>query len=147
MENENCKIEELSILNSRFLILNSRRGFTLLEVLVALAVLGIAITVVLQLFSADMRAISASQDYFSAATRAEVKMRDVLNEDKLTEKSFSETSADGYRTDVSVTQTLTKRTENLQLVLMNISVTVYWTKGLKEKSLTLNTMKTIQKEI
>ncbi len=126
---------------------NSSAGFTLLEILVALAVLGIAITVVLQLFSADMRAISASRDYFSASAKAEAKMRDILDMDKLGEGSFSETSPDGYRTDVSITQTLKKRTDNLQVVLLNISVTVYWTKGLKEKSLTLNTMKAVEKEI
>ncbi|HWR59010.1 MAG TPA: prepilin-type N-terminal cleavage/methylation domain-containing protein [Thermodesulfovibrionales bacterium] len=122
-------------------------GFTLLEVLVALAVLGIAVTMVLQLFSADMRAISASGDYVSAVARAESKMREVLADDALSEKSSGETARDGYRTSVSVTQTLRDRTENLQVILLNVSVTVYWTRGSKEKSLTLNTMKTVNKQI
>jgi len=39
----------------RYKSLAHRRGFTLLEVLVALAVLGIAVTVVFQLFSAISR--------------------------------------------------------------------------------------------
>ncbi len=126
---------------------NSVGGFTLLEVLVAVAVLGIAVTMALQLFSADMKAISASGDYVSAATKAEIKMREILDDDTLSEKSVSEATADGYRTDVSVTQILKDRTENLQVVLLNISVTVYWTKGLKDKSLTLNTTKAVYKQI
>ncbi len=126
---------------------SAERGFTLLEVLVAVAILGIAITVVLQLFSMGSKAISASGNYVSAVTKAEAKMREVLDDDTLSEKSSSEITQDGYRTDVSVTQTLKERTDNLQLVLMNISVTVYWSQGIKEKSLTLNTMKTVYKQI
>ncbi len=42
--------------------LNKTAGFTLLEVLVALALLGVGVVVVLQLFSANLRSISASED-------------------------------------------------------------------------------------
>ena len=122
-------------------------GFTLLEVLVAVALLGIAITVVLQLFSAGLRAISTSEDYVSAAAKAGAKMREVLDDDKLSEKSFSETTNDGYRIDVSVTGALKDRTESLQVMLLDISLTIHWTKGTKERSLTLRTMKVVNKQI
>jgi len=72
------------------------KGFTLLEVLVALAILGIAITVVLQLFSANLRSIAASEDYISAVTTAEARLRDILDDEELSEKSWSETTSDGY---------------------------------------------------
>lgn len=121
-------------------------GFTLLEVLVAVALLGIAITVILQLFSADMRAISASGDYVSAIARGEAKMREILDDDNLSAKSLTEVSPEGYRTYVSVTETLKDRTENLQVVLLNVSVTVYWTIGEKERSVTLSTIKTAYKQ-
>ncbi len=126
---------------------SGKDGFTLLEVLVALAVLGIAITVVLQLFSADMRAISASADYVSAVMKAESKIREVMDDDKLTETSASEATGDGYRTNVAVIQVMKDRTENLQMILLSVSVTVYWTRGYTEKSVTLYTMKTVAKEI
>ena len=90
-----------------------REGFTLLEILVALALLGIAITVILQLFSANLRALSVSGDYVSAALRAEVKMRDILEDTDLTEKSWSEVTDEGYRFDASVTEMLKERTDNL----------------------------------
>jgi len=136
------------IFNFEFLILNPRRGgFTLLEVLVAIAILGIAVTVVLQLFSANLRAISVSGDYVSATTKAEAKMREILSDDKLSEKSSSETTDDGYRIDVSITDALKERTDNLQVRLLEIDLTVHWTRGTKEKSLTLKTMKVVNKEI
>jgi prepilin-type N-terminal cleavage/methylation domain-containing protein len=122
-------------------------GFTLLEVLVAIAILGIAVTVVLQLFSANLRAISVSGDYVSAVTKAEAKMREILSDDKLSDKSLSETTDDGYRIDVSITDAVKDRTENLQVRLLEINLTVHWTRGTKDKSITFRTMKVVEKEI
>lgn len=124
-----------------------QNGFTLLEVLVAMAILAIAVTVVFQLFSANLRSIAASGDYVKAAVRAELKMREILNDDKLTEKSFSEATDDGYRMDVSITDAVKERTENLHVRLLQIDLTVRWIKGSKERALTLRTMKVIKKEI
>jgi prepilin-type N-terminal cleavage/methylation domain-containing protein len=123
------------------------RGFTLLEVLVATAILGIAVTVVLQLFSANLRAISVSEDYVSAATKAGAKMREILSDDDLSEKSFSEITDDGYRMDVSITDALKERTENLQVKLLEINLTIHWVRGTKESALTLKTLKVVEKEI
>src|SRR4030042_4140210 len=114
--------------------LDSRRGgFTLLEVLVAIAILGIAVTVVLQLFSANLRAISVSGDYISAATKAEAKMREILSDDELSERSFNEVTDDGYRMDVSITDALRERTENLYVRLLEINLTIHWVRGTKER--------------
>ncbi len=134
-------------MNSKFLVLNSRTGFTLLEILVAVAILGIAVTVVLQLFSADLRAIAASDDYVTALTMAEAKMREVLDSDSLSEGSQSEATGDGYRVDVSVSSASGDRTENLQVMLLDVSVTLRWTKGAREKSLTLRTLKAVKKQV
>jgi len=125
----------------------SRRGFTLIEVLVATSIMGIAIAVILQLFSANLRNISDSSDYVAAATRAEVKMMEVLDNHSLLEKSYSEITNDGYRMDIAITETLKERTENLQVRLFEIALTVRWTKGTKEKSMTLRSMKVVRKEI
>jgi len=126
----------------------NRKGFTLLEVLVATAILGMAIAVILQLFSANLRAISLSGDYVSASMKAEAKMKEILNSDeKIVEKSYSETTNDGYRFDVSITEVLKERTETLQVKLLGIDLTIRWLKGSKERSLTLSTMKVVKKEI
>ena len=121
------------------------RGFTLLEVLVSLSVVAIAVTVVLQLFSADLRAIAASEDYASAVVKAETKMREVLDNDDLGETSWSEATPDGYRMDVSVAEVLKEKTNNLQVRLLEVGLTTRWFKGTKEKILTLRTMKVVNK--
>jgi prepilin-type N-terminal cleavage/methylation domain-containing protein len=121
------------------------RGFTLLEVLVSLSIVAIAVTVVLQLFSADLRAIAASEDYASAVVKAETKMREVLDNDDLAETSWSEATPDGYRMDVSIADVLKEKTNNLQVRLLEIGLTTRWFKGTKEKTLTLRTMKVINK--
>jgi len=126
---------------------SQKEGFTLLEVLLALAILGVAITIILQLFSANLRALSASEDYVSAVTKAEAKMREILDNDNLSEKSWSETTDEGYRFDTSITEALKDRTENLHVRLLEVDLTIYWTKGAKNKSLTLKTMKVVNKQI
>jgi prepilin-type N-terminal cleavage/methylation domain-containing protein len=127
------------------IILRSRLGFTLLEVLVSLSIVAIAVTVVLQLFSADLRAIAASDDYASAVLKAEVKMREVLDNEDLTETSWSEATPDGYRMDVSVSEVLKEKTNNLQVRLLEVSLTTRWFKGTKEKMLALRTIKIVSK--
>lgn len=124
-----------------------QNGFTLLEVLVATAILGIAVAVVLQLFSANLRAISDSGDYVIAVTRAEMKMREILANDNLSENAYSETTNDGYRMDIAIAETLNDRTENLQARLLEIVLTIHWTKGTKERAYTLRTMKVVKKPI
>jgi len=42
---------------------------------------------------------------------------------------------------------LKDRTDNLQVKLLQIDLTLRWVKGAKEKSLTLSTMKIMKKEI
>ena len=124
-----------------------RAGFTLLEVLVATAILGIAVAVILQLFSSNLRALSVSEDFVHASIKAAAKMREILDNDKPSETSFSETSDDGYRTDVSIKNTLKERTENIDMTLFQIDVTVHWTKGTKERSFTVRTLKAVKKQI
>jgi type II secretion system protein I len=124
-----------------------RAGFTLLEVLVATALLGIAVAVVLQLFSSNLRALSVSEDFVLASIKAEAKMREILDNDKPSETSFSETTDDGYRVDVWVKDTLKERTENIDIALFQIDVTVRWIKGTKERSFTLRSLKAVKKQI
>lgn len=138
---------ESFIFNFDFLIINSHKGFTLLEILVALSILGIAITVLLQLFSANLRSLSVSEDYVFAVSKAEAKMREILDDKDLSEKSWTEITDDGYRMDVSINEGLKDRTENLQVRIFEVTLSLSWTKNTKNKSLTLRTMKVVNKKI
>ena len=120
-------------------------GFTLLEVLVSLAIMAIAITLVMQLFSANLRAVVRSGDMTSATVRGESRMREILAEPSLTETTWSEITEDGYRMDVAVSEVMRERTDNLPVKLMEVALTVHWMDGIREKSLRLKTMKMVDK--
>lgn len=53
-------------------------GFTLLETLVAVMVLSVAVVVVLELFSANLRSADLSDDYTRGVTLARAKMEELL---------------------------------------------------------------------
>lgn len=127
--------------------MENRKGFTLFEVLVALALLAIAITVVIQLFSANLKAIYASEDYVSATIKADAKLREIVSDDRISERSWSETTNDGYTIYVSVYKTLKDRTEDLNIELLEIDLTLRWMVGSHEKSINLKTMKMVPRKI
>lgn len=126
--------------------LRQQKGFTLLEVLVAVSVLGIAIVAVLQLFSSNLRSIATSEDYAYAAIKAESKLRDIITEKELREKTMDEITDDGYRLSVSISEDKKDRTDKLNIRLMKVNVTVQWTKDRKDKSMTVGTLKVVPKE-
>jgi type II secretion system protein I len=123
----------------------NRKGFTLLEVLVSLALMAIAVTLLMQLFSADLRAISRSGDLTWASVKADARIKKIVDELSPDAASWSEVTQDGYRMDVSINEALKERTESLPFKLMEVSLTVGWTEGRKEKSLRLKTLKLVEK--
>ncbi|MBF0559065.1 MAG: prepilin-type N-terminal cleavage/methylation domain-containing protein [Nitrospirae bacterium] len=126
--------------------LNYRQnGFTLLEVLVAIALLGMSLLVITRLFSANLRAISVSEDYIVAVARAESRLRELIDDKDLQEKEWSETAGEGYNIDASVKEALKDRTEALKFRLLEIDVTVHWRKLAKDKSVTLRTLKMVER--
>lgn len=120
------------------------RGFTLLEILVAVSLLSIALLVISRLFSTGSRAIFSSEDRVAIAVRADVRMREVLCEDLSVEKVWSETADDGYRFDVSINETLAERMAGLPVRLMEVTVSIYRPGGSDKKPFTLRTMRMIQ---
>jgi len=115
------------------------RGFTLLEVLVAMTILVTAVTLVLQVFSAGQQGLLKAEDSVAASVRAETRLREILLDEKLEEGAWSEAAADGYRFDVTVVEVLKDRTETLSLRMLDVSLTARWQRGAREKTLTLHT--------
>jgi general secretion pathway protein I len=144
------KAETMSVIKKKMFFRNSlatRSGFTLLEVLVALSILGMAVTVILQLFSANLRSISFSENYVKVAMEAEAKMREILDSQDFPEKSWNGKTEGGYRYEASVTNVLAERTDNLKVKMVEISVSVFWTEGGKERSSKLKTLKVNEKKV
>lgn len=122
-------------------------GFTLLEVLVALAILATAVTIIFQLFSAGLRNIAVSEDYVYGVVKAETKMREILSEEELTEDGWTESEEDGYTYSVTIKKTLDLKTDSLPVQVMQIDLAVTWKKGLKERTIRLKTLKMVSKQV
>lgn len=128
-------------------LLKTTGGFTLLEILVALILIAITVTVMFQLFSKSLGSLSASDDYAMAAIKAQEKMREVLEDEELKEGEVTENSDDGYRYTIRITSSLDERTRTLGVQLFEIAMMVTWTAGTKEKSLGLTTMKVVERKL
>ncbi len=127
--------------------MRKQRGFTLLEVLAAVAILGMALAVIMQLFSANLHGIAASDDYLAASMAAEAKMREIIDNGDYRERAWSETTAEGYHVDISVRSALEERTESLPVQLHEITLSLRFVSGAKERTISLRTLKTAARTI
>ena len=125
--------------------MRSERGFTLIEILASLTLIGVAVVYLVQLFSANLRTIGTSQDYMEALTRAEAVMREITERDKIEEASWQEETDQGYRVAVSVSEAEKERTEDLPVKLLYIEMTFSWETASRKKSITLRSLKVVER--
>lgn len=121
------------------------RGFTLIEIMVALTVMGFAVVSLVQLFSSNLRMIGTSQEYLMALTRAESMMREIVESDRIEEKSWTELTDQGYQVAVTVSETQKERTDNLPIKLLQIELVFSWEKAPRRRSMTLRTLAVVNK--
>jgi general secretion pathway protein I len=128
-------------------------GFTLLEVLIAVAILGTAIVVLLLQFSVALRAGSITQNVTVAMLHAKEKIEELKMERELSESSQSGTFGDGYEWE---TQVIPYRHETipedeqiydgLKVETYQLSSLVKWKDGERTKQVQLTTLKTVRKK-
>lgn len=116
------------------------KGFTLIEVMVAIAILAIGITALIELFGGSLRSIGYAENYTKAAIAAEAELRNVLSADQLKEDSYTKRSQNGYTYDVQITQIDKDKTDQLKYELYSVTLTVSWRAGLATKNYTLKTL-------
>jgi len=126
--------------------LDSSAGFTLLEILVAFVILSMVVTVILQLFSANLKTLWMSDDYLTATVLADIRMREMLEGAQVKEGTSKETK-EGYLMDITVTEALEKRTKDLSWKVLEVAMDVSWQKGTKKRSFSLKTYKTVKREV
>jgi prepilin-type N-terminal cleavage/methylation domain-containing protein len=122
-------------------------GFTLMEILVALTLMGITITAFIQLFSGSLRTVAKSEDYVYATMKADAAMRDVMERSDLQEGTWSETDSEGYISEVTVTEIEKERFVDLEeYKLFQIDLVLKWMKGDSERSIKLSSLQTVLNE-
>ena len=134
--------------------LSSNKAFTLLEILLAVSILGVAMTVIMQQFSAGLRIARTSHTYTTATIYARQKLEEIQVEEEMKEREESGDFEDGYQWRVSITpyEDYIEEEESeavldlLPLEMYRVESVVSWMEGGKEKSIQLATLKTVKKQ-
>jgi len=134
--------------------ISTQKGFTLLEILLAISILGVAITAIMQQFSAGLRIARTSQTYTTATIYAKQKLEELQVEEEMKEKEESGSFDDGYYFRVSIMpyeeymgdEEDEELFDHLPLEMFRLESVVSWKEGEKEKSITLATLKTVKKK-
>ena len=138
-----------SLIRNSELATRRRRGFTLIEVVVALAILAIGLTVIIELFSGGLRLGRISKEYTQAMNYASLKMEEIATRRTIDEGEDTGEFDDNYRWKVGVEKVDIlpgdKGTDFRPPVeFYHIRVSVLWASGLRERSADLETYKAVK---
>ena len=118
-------------------------GFSLLEVIVALAIMAMGFVTVLQLFSGSVRSVSMSEQYLKAITLAQSKMGALeVNNYRTSEFEGTFANEENYRWKLSIspyTTVLNSKEHNIQL--SEVLLRVYWSETSQIRNIELSTLK------
>jgi general secretion pathway protein I len=127
-------------------------GFTLMEVLVSMAILGIALTLILELFSGGLRSAKISEEYTKAIWYGKAKMEEMLTVQDLIE-GVTEGSFDAqytWRSEVKKSNPKLTVEENGQMILpidlYQIIVRVSWASGSGQRSYEVESLRIFKSE-
>jgi len=126
----------------------SAAGFTLLEIAVALAILGVGIVTCLQIFSGSLRLQDRATRESRAILHARAAMDALLFQPEIVDHSEERTTADGFQTHILVRHAGadegidTKALDfNSDQALRYLQVDVSWQDGLGTKTYTLKSLR------
>ncbi len=123
-------------------------GFSLLEVLVAFAILGVSLGVLLQVFATGLRNAGTADDYTLATLYAESILAAMGRETPLDEGSRSGPINDrfSWRGTVSAYAEGMPDPEKTGVRAWRVSVEVFWPGGTQPRSVTLETLRLAPRE-
>jgi general secretion pathway protein I len=129
----------------------SQAGFTLLEVLLAVVIMGVSLTTILLQFQTALHAGSISQERTNAVIYAKEKLESLKIEDELSESSQSGTFENGYEWETEVSlyeyeeedQEEDISYEDLRHETYKLRAAVKWNSGINKRQVELITLKTV----
>lgn len=128
-----------------------RDGFTLLEIVVAMAILGIGLVVIIELFSGGLRLARVSEEYTVAAGHARMKMEEVSLA-KTLQEGIQEGEFDSfYRWQMEVKKVDLlppgrETTYRPPVDLYWVRIDVLWRSGSKERAAALESYRVLKAE-
>lgn len=121
------------------------RGFTLLEVLVALAIAALGIGALVEAASGGLTNVDVAAQYLSALHRAQAHLATLGIESALSAGERDGRDEDGYRWHVKITPVAAgARAEDVGRALPTlfaVEVAVSWRRGLVTRTVTLDTLR------
>ena len=126
----------------------SNKGFTLIEILVAISILSISLVVIFQLFSGGLKSSRLSDQYTKGIFHAKEKMEEILLSTEFLEEEAEGKFGDSYRWRSEIIRIEQAEDEEAKLPFdtFNIEVDVMWYEGDKEKHFAISTMKVVEKK-
>jgi prepilin-type N-terminal cleavage/methylation domain-containing protein len=137
--------EKMKMINKCQLIIKNRKGFTILEIMVALVLIAVVVSSVIQLSSANLRNLASTDDQINALIHANSKMREILDLEIIEDKSWNETDKDGYSYEITIAESLKERTDSLGIKMEEITLATSWLNNNKKKEVILKTAKIVSK--
>jgi general secretion pathway protein I len=133
------------------LVSKGRGGFTLIEVVVALAILSVGLTVVIELFAGGLRLARVSEEYTKAVNYGRIKLEEIAVKPKIQEGSEEGKFDSRFRWQIGVKKVdvlpIEKKPDlEVPVELFQIQVKVIWQSGSKERSTSVETYKMIRVE-
>ena len=127
------------------------KGFTLIEVLVAVAILGVGLTIIIELFSGGLRLGRASEEYTKAVNYARMKMEEIAVKPTISEGSEEGEFDNTFRWQVEVKKVNLLPVENKPdfkppAQFFQVQINIFWKSGSKERSTLIESYKTIKME-
>jgi general secretion pathway protein I len=124
------------------------RGFTLIEIVVALAILGVGLIVIIELFSGGLRLGRISEEYTQAVGLARMKLEEISLAEQLREGSEKGEFNKDFRWQVGVKKVdLLLVEKGLEfkppVEFYQIKVNITWKSGYKERSTEIEFYRTI----
>jgi len=126
-----------------------QRGFTLIEIVVAMAILGVGLIVIIELFAGGLRLGRTSEEFSKAVSLARMKLEEVSLNPVLQEGSETGEFDKDFRWQVAVKKMdilpVERPPEFQPLVeFYRVKVDVLWQSGSKERITGIETYKTVQ---
>jgi general secretion pathway protein I len=124
----------------------------LIEVVVALAILGVGLTVIIELFSGGLRLGRVSMEYTKAVNYARVKMEETMAKPTIEEGTQEGESDDKtFRWQMGVKKVDLLSIDNSidykpPVELFQVKIDVFWKSGSKEKSTSVESLKVTKPE-
>ncbi|MBI4773611.1 MAG: type II secretion system protein [Deltaproteobacteria bacterium] len=131
---------------------SNQRGFTLLEILVALTLMGLVLTTVIELLSSSLNTAAVAKETAQAALLGRRLMDGLLGQDETFEnEDWPQGGAldDVYSWRVTITPYLDLDVEDAEetfpFIIYSCDLSVEWQSGIRTRSVHLKALKTVPK--